>query len=171
MASQLNDAENLSRIREILFGDEIESVENQVRLVKDEITQIVQRLEENGEVQRAGLQKFVNEKNSELESLLEKNKAEQHEVHLKLQEELQTLQKRLTESVDGVKILIKESTDQMKQMNDHSLELIKVLHERMDALQQKVEVLDHSKLEKEKLARLFNRLADEVLTADQDNRS
>ncbi len=171
MASQLNDAENLSRIREILFGEEMESVENQVRLVKDEITQIVQRLEQNGQEQRTELQKFVNEKISDIESALETSKAEQNDIHQNLQKEVLAFQTQMVESIDVVKNLIKDSSDQMKQLNDHSLELIKTLNDRLTAVQEKVELIDKSKLEKEKLARLFNRLADDLLTADQDDRS
>jgi len=171
MASQLNDAENLSRIREILFGEEMESVENQVRQVKDEITQIVQRLEQNGEEQRTELQKFVNQKISDIESALETSKAEQNDTHQNLQKEVLAFQTQMVESIDRVKNLIKDSSDQMKQLNDHSLELIKTLNDRLTAVQEKVELLDKSKLDKDKLARLFNRLADDLLTADQDDRS
>jgi len=171
MASQLNDAENLSRIREILFGDEIESVENQVRLVKDEITQIVQRLEQNGQLQQAELKKFVNDKILDMEAVMEVTKTEQNQSHQNLQKELHTLRTRMEASVDEVKVLINSSSEQLKQLNDHSLELIKALNDRLTAMQERVDLLQKSKPEKETLARLFNKLADELLTADKDDRS
>ena len=147
MESQHNDIESLSRIREILFGAQIEGLENQLLLVKEEITQTIRLIDEEHQKKYNLLHELLDEKT-------ETNK----QKILQLQENLEGLKDSMSCGLDT------EARFQL--LIDQNLELINQNKQRHEIMENKISTIENTKLGKEILARWLTDFARELSTND-----
>lgn len=170
MASQVSDAENLSRIREILFGSEIEGIENRVQLVKDEISQIIQQFESEGKQKNQELKRFVDDRLLALERLIEEKNLRQDTRLEGLDTELNKIRQHFDNSIDELNKQIESVKTEFQQLNNQNLQLINQLQEREVVMQKEMDLMKKAKVDKNGLADLFNRLAKDLLIVDEDDK-
>ncbi|PKP32372.1 MAG: hypothetical protein CVT99_04945 [Bacteroidetes bacterium HGW-Bacteroidetes-16] len=166
MESQHNDIESLSRIREILFGAQIEGLENQLLLVKEEITQTIRLIDEEHQ-----------KKYNLLHKLLEERTETNKQKILQLQENLEGLkdsmsrglseiENALNTSVNKLETQIKDTEARFQLLIDQNLELINQNKQRHEIMENKISTIENTKLGKEILARWLTDFARELSIND-----
>lgn len=170
MASQLNDAENLSRIREILLGSEIEEVEKRVQLVKDEISQIVQQFESDGQAKHTEIQQLVDQKVRDLEQLIELKNTDQEGKVNDVKEDIKEIRQSLEESFAKLNQQMDATSVKFHQMNTQNLQMIEDLKLKWSTQQAEIGEMKKAKMDKKRLADLMAQLSKELLTDEQDDK-
>jgi hypothetical protein len=170
MASQLNDAENLSRIREILLGSEIEEVEKRVQLVKDEISQIVQQFESDGQAKHTEIQQLIDQKVRDLEQLIELKNTDQEGKVNDVKEDIKEIRQSLEESFAKLNQQMDATSVKFHQMNTQNLQMIEDLKLKWSKQQAEIGEMKKAKMDKKRLADLMAQLSKELLTDEQDDK-
>ena len=166
MDSQHNDIESLSRIREILFGAQIEGLENQLLLVKEEISQTIRLIDQEHQKKYNLLHELLNEKTETNNQKISQLQESLEVLKDSMSQGLSEIEKALNASVNKLETQIKDTEARFQLLIDKNLELINHNKQHHEILENKVSTIENTKLEKEILARWLTDFARELSTND-----
>lgn len=166
MTSHLNDAENLSRIREILLGNQLEAVEDQYQLLKEEVLKAVHQVDEKNKANLTDLETSWKEKE---EGFIRRD-GELQKAVTELQNDLGSLRQAMDESYSKLNKQLIGSFEKLQLVQEQQTKELEEQKSRLLALESSVMGLNQSKLDKSTIAQLLNKLANELLTEDHDVR-
>ena len=169
MEAQINDAESLSRIREILYGAQMEGLENLIKQVKEELTGAVKLADDGLNQKYNELNRLLGEKTSSNEKRIQLVHEAQLDLKLAIGHDLNEVRLAINESLTKLDIQVKETETRFQKLFDQNLELInqqKLYHE---TLVSEVKALENAKMDKEKLALLLTGLVKELLINESEN--
>lgn len=122
-----SESENLSRIRDILFGEDLQGIEAKLEFFKKENSEINESLKREFEERIAKIEKTIGDKNIE-DSIIEKTN--------RILEKISELEKNLNQSLDNLK---KEQEAKSEALNTNKVnkeEIATLLMELAEKLKQ-----------------------------------
>jgi len=164
MTTTANDAENLSRIREILLGSQLENFENDLLKTKEEVSASLQSLENTiqhlQDQHQLDLQNLTDEllkQTTELSGRITSAANSVQELRLAMESSFERISSKLGEEVAGLKTLIEKNR---QLVNEQSMMLAEV--------ELKLTRLQNTSVDKKRLSAVLNQLAMELLKGEED---
>lgn len=164
MTTTANDAENLSRIREILLGSQLEHFENDLLRTKEELSASMQNLESN--IQQLKMQHQLDLQNLTDEFLIKTTGLSDRitsaanniqELRLAMESSFEKVTSKLEDEVAGLNKLIEKNR---QLVNEQSALLTEV--------ELKLTRLQNTTIDKKRLSAVLNQLAMELLKEEDD---
>jgi len=158
-----SEGENLSRIKDILFGDDLQSIEQKLGNFKDENSSAFEELKAELESRFKKIELLLAEKSKEAEKTQEKTLEIQNDVSNELKKEIVDINLE----IKNEKIIIEKSINSnIEQINDKITRIEDSLTQVIDKLKEdystKLNNLNNSKISKSTLADILTELADKL---------
>jgi SMC interacting uncharacterized protein involved in chromosome segregation len=150
--TQESEGENLSRIRDILFGEDLQSIEQKLDTAKDENSASLEELKTEIEKRLEEIDQLQEKKFNEIVSTQEKNIENQKGSLNEIKQEITSLKELINNSLE--------------QFNNKASNLENTINQSINQLKEeyklKIEELDNNKLDKNTIADMLIELAENI---------
>lgn len=158
-----SESENLSRIRDILFGEEIQSIEQQIAFFKKENTEKIEHLKKEMVDRLGGIEKSINENRSFSDEIQRKFSVNLVDFRKEIKLEVENLNLEHNREKEKMEISFNEKTDEILQKIKN---LEKSFSQNIDALKEdhkaKSDRLNKEKISKDTIANLLTELVEKL---------
>ncbi len=158
-----SESENLSRIKDILFGDDLQSIEHKLTSFKSENQITHDKLKKDLDERFKSIETELNEKAKRIAELQGKNNEDQKDIISNFKQEIINInidaKNEREKFVDSITEKISELTEQISGFEDS---LKQAIEEIKQELKSKSEDLDNSKVNKSSVVELFSEMAEKL---------
>lgn len=163
MVEKGSETENLSRIKEILFGEDLTSIEERLENFKKENAAAFQDIKDDFKNKMDEFEKLLSEKQKQTETTVKKTQELQHTFKDKIEENITNVNLEIVKE----KTKIQETIQKIEEKNNEKVEnLIKDINnsiaELKDLLTNKFDELNDKKIDSKTIADLFQTMADKL---------
>jgi len=158
-----SEGENLSRIKDILFGEDLQSIEQKLGDFKDESSSAFEKLKAELESRFRKIEILLAEKSKETEKTQEKTLKIQSDVSNELKKEIVAISLKINNEKVNIEKTINSN---IEQVNDKITHLENTLAQAIDKLKEDYDTrlndLSNSKINKSTLADILAELAEKL---------
>lgn len=163
MTQKNNESENLSRIKEILFGEDLQSIDEQFASYKIENKNAFEQLKSELENRLTRIEDLLIKKNQAVEKVQEKTQEVQKVINQDFKKDISKVSLDvIKEKVRIEKVLTKNEDDFSEKISKLEKQLKGMIEKMMEASISKFDELNTSKLNKEVLAEIFSKLSEDI---------
>ncbi len=164
MTTSSNDAENLSRIREILLGNQFEAIQAELEKINDDLGSSIKKLENQFLQQKEQFQAKVSDLQSEFSLQTEELSARNNTID----GEIKALRFSVEESLVKISSDFAAVAEELRKQDQSSIQQITRLSSQLSEMDQKMNRLLENTVDKKKLSAVFNQLAMELVKNAED---
>lgn len=163
MAEKGNETENLSRIKEILFGEDLSSIEERFEEFKKENVEAFHKIKNDFAAKMEEFEKLVNEKQKHVETAAKTSQDFQKTFSEKVEKNITNVNLEFVKE----KTKIHQTIQKFEDNNDEKIESLrndinKSISELKDIINVKFEELSETKIGRKDVADLFQTMADKL---------
>ncbi|PLX02036.1 MAG: hypothetical protein C0595_12715 [Marinilabiliales bacterium] len=163
MAEKGNETENLSRIKEILFGEDLSSIEERFDNFKNENIAAFQEIKSDFEKKMVEFEKLLSQKQKQTETTVKETQEIQETFKDTVEKNISNVNLEIVKE----KTKIQETIQKIEDKNTEKLENLisdinKSIAELRDLLNSKFEEINDKKIDSKDLADLFQSIADKL---------
>lgn len=163
MAEKGNETENLSRIKEILFGEDLTSIDERLENFKKENAVAFQDIKDYFTKQAEGLEKLINENQKHFETNVLKTEKLQDNFKEKVEQDIANMHLEINKEKTEVQKMIQNLEIQNKEKFEGLIKNINnSVTELKDLLNSKFDELNDKKTDSAVIAELFQTMADKL---------
>lgn len=163
MAEKGNETENLSRIKEILFGEDLTSIDERLENFKKENAVAFQDIKDYFNKQAEGLEKLINENQKHFETNVLKTEKLQDNFKEKVEQDIANMHLEINKEKTEVQKMIQNLEIQNKEKFEGLIKNINnSVTELKDLLNSKFDELNDKKTDSAVIAELFQTMADKL---------
>ncbi len=163
MAKKNTEGENLSRIKEILFGEDLTSIEDRFEAFRKESSESLRKLEVGFAKKLSDLEKLINSEKEKVTEKYDENKEVQQTINKVVKSDLSKIASRLEEEKTKIKQLLIQTEEktvaQSRKLEDNVLSSIENLKNKLN---EKLENLNNSKASNDVIADIFQGIAEKL---------
>jgi len=158
-----SEGENLSRIRDILFGEDLQSIESKLAITKKEYSEISDGLKKEFEERLNVIEKALEEKKLHSDQSLKKHIEDQSDTNKNIQQEIQTVDTYLKAEIEKLSGDLKDKTMEIHQKITNLEEsLIETINNLKNDQEAKSEKIIANNVSKASMAELLIELAEKI---------
>ncbi len=163
MAEKGNETENLSRIKEILFGEDLSSIEERFDNFKNENIAAFQEIKSDFEKKMVEFEKLLSQKQKQTETTVKETQEIQETFKDTVEKNISNVNLEIVKE----KTKIQETIQKIEDKNTEKLENLisdinKSIAELRDLLNSKFEEINDKKIDSKDLADVFQSIADKL---------
>lgn len=157
------EEDNLSRIRDILFGEDLQGIEKQLSLFKEDSSKAFENLKDGFEDRFAKLEKLLLEKGEIAEDKQEKRIEVQSIVNNDFKDDVSKINLNILKEKTRVEKALEDTEDKLANRIDKLEDSLKSMIEKiMEDNNSRFNDLNVSKINKETLAEIFSGISEQL---------
>jgi len=157
------EGENLSRIRDILFGEDLEGIEQKLEVFKNENLALFEKLKQDLDVRLMKIEQLLEQKEKKTDDTQKKTAEEQKTINQDFKQEIVKINHQLVTENEKITTTFKSET---KNITTEILKLKTSFEDSVESvrkdLSEKIELLSTRKTDNETLADIFSKLGNEL---------
>ena len=158
-----NESENLSRIRDILFGEDLQSIEHKLSIFREESDKLLDELKNDFEQKISYLEKVIIAKEKELNTENEKVKEENRKLVLEAKNDISEISKELkSEKAEFQKSLEEKSVQIEKTVVEIEKTLLGSIEKLREDFESKSKSIEENMVTRKTISELFANLSEKL---------